>query len=174
MKIENLSNKKFGSLLVMYRDMSFIKRIFWVCKCDCGGFKSIAAKHLKNGSIKTCGASAHRANKNSPSWKGYEEICGKYFTQVQRGAKNRKFLFDISINDMWQQAIKQDKKCALSGLSLDFDTNAKGNASLDRIDSTKGYTKENIQWVDKRINLMKMHIPQSEFIILCKLIANQN
>ena len=36
-------------------------------------------------------------------------------------------------------------------------------ASLDRIDSSKGYTEDNIQWVHKDVNQMKMDLPEQRF-----------
>ena len=47
-------------------------------------------------------------------------------------------------------------------------------ASLDRIDSTKGYIDGNIQWVHKRINTMKMDMSQKDFIDFCKQVAQTN
>ena len=44
-------------------------------------------------------------------------------------------------------------------------------ASLDRIDSKKGYTIDNVQWVYKKINMMKQNYDQKEFVNLCCLIA---
>ena len=43
-------------------------------------------------------------------------------------------------------------------------------ASLDRIDSNKGYTIDNVQWVHKDINKMKMDLEEDVFIDNCKLI----
>ena len=39
----------------------------------------------------------------------------------------------------------------------------KGTASLDRIDSTKGYVRGNIQWVHKDINWFKRDYPKISF-----------
>ena len=47
-------------------------------------------------------------------------------------------------------------------------------ASLDRIDSNKGYIKNNVQWVHKHINTMKMHMTDREFIDMCKKVAKHN
>lgn len=47
-------------------------------------------------------------------------------------------------------------------------------ASVDRIDSTKGYTPDNVQWVDKRINFMKQHFSQVEFVELCCLVSKHH
>jgi len=45
-------------------------------------------------------------------------------------------------------------------------------ASLDRIDSTKSYHKDNIQWVHKRVNRMKMNYTMEEFVDWCKKVAH--
>jgi hypothetical protein len=42
---------------------------------------------------------------------------------------------------------------------------------LDRIDSEKGYTLENIQWVHKTINQMKMNMKENDFIQFCIAVA---
>jgi uncharacterized membrane-anchored protein len=69
---------------------------------------------------------------------------------------------------------KQNKKCALSGLDLTLDYNLENTASLDRIDSNEGYIKDNVQWIHKKINKMKMELDQQEFISFCKLITQNN
>jgi hypothetical protein len=46
--------------------------------------------------------------------------------------------------------------------------------SPDRIDSTKGYVKGNIQLVLASVNTFKMDMTQSEFVDLCKAIAKNN
>jgi hypothetical protein len=78
--------------------------------------------------------------------------------------------------------LEQDKKCKLSGLNISFtNINTKVTrhrfdlvctASLDRIDSKKGYTLDNVQLVHKDINMMKKEYDQKYFIEMCKLIAN--
>ena len=76
----------------------------------------------------------------------------------------------------WESFLKQDKKCALTGIELvfAFRTTKRGmwtqTASLDRIDSSKGYTKDNIQWVHKRIQKMKMDMDNTEFIDWCNKV----
>ena len=62
-----------------------------------------------------------------------------------------------------------DGKCALSGVGISIDYG--GNASLDRIDSSLGYTAENIQWVDGKVNLAKRAMSDEEFIEMCKRIV---
>ena len=63
---------------------------------------------------------------------------------------------NISIQEAWEIYIKQDRKCALSGVPIVFTTNNDKywiqTASPDRIDSSLHYTEDNFQWVHKRIN----------------------
>jgi hypothetical protein len=76
--------------------------------------------------------------------------------------------------------LEQDQKCALSGILLEpwISNNKKQgrrmSASLDRIDSSKGYIVGNVQWVHKDINRLKWDLSQEKFIELCKLVAEYN
>ena len=65
--------------------------------------------------------------------------------------------------------------CALSGEELSFGVGRmRGTASLDRIDSSKGYVKGNVQWVHKDVNFMKRTLNQQTFVNWCKKITNNN
>jgi len=74
----------------------------------------------------------------------------------------------------WELFEKQNKKCALSGMPLEFpkDRNPHGGtASLDRINSDGDYTLDNVQWVHKDINRLKNVFEQQYFIELCHKVA---
>jgi hypothetical protein len=70
------------------------------------------------------------------------------------------------------------KICALSGEAITLPKNRTDfvgggyTASLDRIDSSKGYIVGNVQWVHKDINFMKFTFSESRFIDLCKKVVN--
>ena len=59
-------------------------------------------------------------------------------------------------------------------LNLEKKRKSDGTASLDRIDSSKGYIEGNIQWVHKDINRMKGDSSDNDFIKLCKIISDFN
>ena len=67
---------------------------------------------------------------------------------------------------------KQNNECALSGIP--FEKEGKFSFSIDRADSSKGYTKDNIQLVSQYVNVMKNDMAQELFISLCKNIAKHN
>lgn len=56
MGIIDLTNQRFGNLLVLERDVSKkASAAYWICKCDCGNSKSIRGQSLRNGSVTHCG-----------------------------------------------------------------------------------------------------------------------
>jgi hypothetical protein len=118
--------------------------------------------------------------KNNGLWKGYEEITGSYFKTIKNRAKLKNQEFSITIKEIWELYLKQDKKCALSGIPIYFQKIAgdkyrqEQTASLDRIDSSKGYIQGNIQWVHKDINKMKNTLDEHIFIKLCNEVSNYN
>lgn len=151
------------------------KRTLWKCRCDCGNEKIVRSDCLRQGGVTSCGCNANLTGNESKTWKGFGEISGSFWGRIIKGAKMRNILFDISIEEAWDLFLKQNRKCALSGIDLSFGKMTKDfkikTASLDRIDSKLGYIKGNIQWVDKRINFMKQSLNQDEFIQLCKKIS---
>jgi len=81
---------------------------------------------------------------------------------------------NITIEYAWDIFISQERRCALSGLELAFPKVSKDKnwtASLDRIDSSKGYVEGNVQWVHKDVNIMKNKFDNQYFINMCKKIA---
>lgn len=74
--------------------------------------------------------------------------------------------FNIDVEYIKKLYVKQKGLCNLSKLELN-----EYNMSLDRIDSSKGYIKGNIQWLDFDVNRMKTNLKQNYFIKICNLIA---
>lgn len=153
------------------------------CKCDCGKTIVVRAKYLRSNHKKSCGCLQYLNNSKHHAWKGHEEISRSVWNNIKRGSKRRgrTIFFDISIDQAWDLFLKQKRKCAISGVEIKFSIKnaryieAKENsASLDRIDSSKGYTLDNVQWVHKTVNIMKMSLSQEEFITWCRIISNNS
>jgi hypothetical protein len=108
---------------------------------------------------------------------GYEEIYATHWNGMKYSAKTRDVPFEITAEYAWQLFLKQNRQCALSGVVLVFPTRCwsrDGTASLDRIDSSKGYVEGNVQWVHKQVNFMKQEYSTSTLLEWCKKIVKYN
>lgn len=165
---------------------------YWKIKCFCGKEFITRAWEIKRKDkhrIKSCGclsSSKHpwknknRKNQKSlskkdhPSWQGYENISKSFYSHFKKGAERRHIDFSITIEEINQLFEKQNGKCFFSEENLIFNGShgkSFGNASLDRKDSNKGYTKDNCQLVTKQINISKGVMNNQEFITMCQQVA---
>ena len=173
-KAIDLTGVVFGDYTVLERDLNTTtKSPMWLCKCACGKINSVNGASLRYGDSHGC----HECNGK----KQYKNVAGEipttFWCSIKNNAKSRGRVMSITPEEAWQKYLDQKGKCAITGLSIGFrDGNSKGNcsshtASLDRIDSSKGYETNNIQWVYKLINIMKSNIDEMEFIALCVIVA---
>lgn len=108
---------------------------------------------------------------NNSQWKGYKNIPFNWFSKYfLRGRKKRTGNITLQqVSELWD---KQNGKCALSGLNINWNDDEKGHTcSIDRIDSKKEYILENVQLVHKDVNLMKNKFNNDYYIDICKLVA---
>lgn len=100
------------------------------------------------------------------------------FRYYLRNIRNRYKIVEITLDDLKNQWDIQHGICEISGAKLILSSYKKINknpiysASIDRIDSTKGYVKGNIRWVSKAINWMKNDMTDDMVWELCELISN--
>ena len=183
MKKLNVINQEFG-LLKIIEEHSKTRNghIRYVCECKCGNKCNVLLTHLRQNKTLSCGCiTKDKIGKYHPQWNGYNEISGNFWSTLKRnekGTRGRKKLeFTITIEYIWDLYVKQNRKCVLTGLDITFPKHGKDKnwtASLDRIDSSKGYIIGNVQWVNKDINIMKNKFNEEYFIKMCKLVSNNN
>lgn len=149
------------------------KHCYWECLCECNRKEIIISATLATCKRLSCTiCSKQKRDSTKP------ELADYHWTNIKRGAASRKIEFNITKEYAYQLFLKQNKKCALSGLEIQFAKNSfqaskygTCTASLDRIDSSKGYIEGNVQWVHKKINIMKLDMPESDFIFYCKKVG---
>ena len=137
---------------------------FWNVRCDCGQEKKVRADRC--GILQSCGCQTKTIVHNR-LYKGCGNLSGRYWCRVKQNAKSRGIDFNLTIEKAYSIF---NGRCSLSGVAIVLDK----DASLDRIDSSKGYEVGNVQWVHKSVNQMKNSMPESEFLTWVKLIANLN
>ncbi len=153
----------------------------WLVKHNCGRIYEARLDCIKfQKSCMGCWQEYHdlHSGSNHASWKGCGELSSDYYTTIKHSAIDREFEFNISIEYMWNLFLKQDRKCALSGMEIFFHKKCGEKkfktVSLDRIDSKKGYIEGNVQWVHRDINRIKINFDNDYFIKMCKLVAKNN
>lgn len=139
--------------------------------CYCGNEFYAHPNHIFSKGTSSCGC--YRKAFPVIRAKKYGEMHAYYYNRLKSDAKRRNIRFNISIEYIWNLFLKQNRKCAYTGRVLEFSSNItkrpqNQTASLDRIDSKKGYFEGNVQWVHKGINWLKMDLSNDEFLKLCK------
>lgn len=102
------------------------------------------------------------------------------FHRAKTHSTNRKVPreFTITLEDLKQQWDKQNGRCAYTNVKLELPYSGKEcppltrQASLDRIDSSKGYVPGNIQFVCSCINLLKSTLTDLEVKQFLKEISS--
>lgn len=80
-------------------------------------------------------------------------------------------LTTLFLKQLWDD---QGGLCALSGRQLGLMGDGMYSPSIDRIDPTRGYTPDNVQWVIWFINDAKSNMQNGDFITICKDVASRN
>lgn len=162
---------EFNDLVVICRDGSKGHDSCYKCRCKrCGSVRTYRRSNIRTGNTQSCGCA--RRGVTGSMFKGHGQIGSKLWSQIKLQASQRNLSFDLTIESAWQLFQSQHGRCALSGRPIYFkDYEVEQTASLDRIDSLRGYSINNVQWVHKDVNRMKQHFPQDYFLMLCRDIA---
>lgn len=141
-EVKKINNKKAG-------------RIFEKKCSGCDNIIVVTKKDLELNNKKFCSKICLNENKCKSDY--YIYLC-----EVKKRAKKKKIDFDLSeefIKELLE--IKQNNKCSVTNCDIKIKKRNVNSllyetASLDRIDSSKGYLKDNVQWVMLGINYMKL------------------
>jgi hypothetical protein len=177
LKWRDLQGKTFGDLYVIKEiiidDNKKNHSNKWLCFCKgCNKNKQICGSNLNGGDTNRCLQCRLANSKINKSL-----ILSDYWKSIRSSAIRRNIPYSLTKEEVVELYEKQDRRCALTNVRLNMADNYQSwkngvqTASLDRIDSLKGYTIDNVQWVHKDINQMKWDIPNEDFIKWCNLVA---
>ena len=154
-KYKDITGMRFGRLVALYpsskRENS--SSIFWHCRCDCGKEKDINGSSLRRGLIVSCGCYNKEIVSKMKLKHGHNrKIKGKSLTyttwdkMMERcyNKKCREYKFygakGITVDEKWHD---------FQNFLNDMGERKDKSLTLDRIDFTKGYSKDNCRWADK-------------------------
>jgi hypothetical protein len=165
------ANEIYGTYTVLsYEGKNPCNHTIWKCQCNkCGTIRNMGIGGLNRSKKEERGCQNCRI-------KSYGEIHSRYYNNLKNKAKHRKIKWKVKPDYLWNLFLLQKRKCAFTGIELVFAKNYRNNkeqtASLDRIDSNKGYEIGNVQWVYIPINFMKQALTDENFIDLCKKVVH--
>lgn len=151
-------------------------RYTWLCRCSCGIEKMVGTTSLLYGKTLQCiscaNASKNKAKELNSNWKGHGEIPGEVLQKIKQNALRRSRELKVEINCEYLHKIwkEQNRRCAYTNRPLTLFK----DASVDRIDSSKGYIEGNVEWVHKDVNKAKMALSKQDFLCLVKEIYNHS
>lgn len=102
------------------------------------------------------------------------------FGKAKQHAQNKNMDFDITLDDVFQVYQSQNGRCVFTGWEIDTrhrnrnDFFGKNRLSIDRIDSSIGYTKDNIQLVCVAANIAKSVHSNQDLIDFCIAVVENN
>jgi hypothetical protein len=68
---------------------------------------------------------------------------------------------------------KQGGCCAISGEKLSIKQHQLNALSLDKINSNRAYTQDNVQWLSWKVNRAKGEMDMKEFLNMCRMITER-
>jgi len=158
--IDEVGNR-YGKLTVINRAGICRGRATWLCHCDCGSDKIIPGVLLRNGYTKSCGC-LYRLKKG-------EAAFNILFGDLKRSAERRKHTWALSEEDVRQltsqpcyycgREPQQSRIVRRRGVNGDYLCNG-----IDRVDNSKGYSKDNVVPCCSKCNVAKHTMTREEFL----------
>lgn len=118
-----------------------------------------------------------RDKKSKKEWRDNTErgYWSKKMSSIKANCRTNGRDCTISVNDLIELYKKQNGLCAISGRRMSICNNKDLNSlSVDRLNSHKGYTKNNIRLVCWQVNTAKMFGSDEQLFALCEDILNHN
>ena len=172
MKLVDLSGQTLGGLYVIRKDLETTakkQRAQYLCRCNhCGEEKIICSAVFRKKPPVSCGcrkAAGYTHPKAVPGKKAERRLLH----YANRNAKRRGEECTLELKD-----IVIPEYCPVLGIKLQPGSHSHQDCSpsVDRIDSTKGYTKDNVWIISARANRIKNNATIEEIKLLYEALVS--
>ena len=164
----DLIGRRFGRLVVKKFMGTKNGRGFWSVVCDCGTEKTVSRSTLISGHTLSCGCfMLERAKECNSLPNGVAHINGLFKTYAD-SAKNRCLSFELTKEEFVSLISKSCFYCNEPPSERWHEARGNGHMlsnGLDRIDSSKGYTTNNVVPCCKECNNKKKYLTPVELLL---------
>lgn len=147
-RVVDLVGKRFSRLTVLsFASLDKRKSSMWLCKCDCGNEKIIRGSSLNSGSTKSCGCFNHEVRINQKIFLTHGMSKTRQFKiwchMIQRCNDTNSKDYEgygargITVCERWLK---------FENFWEDMQEGYLNKLTIDRINTNKGYYKENCKW----------------------------
>ena len=167
---KNLLGRRFGKLTVIGKAKSAHGNVFWLVQCDCGSpLKTVRASNLRDGGTASCGCSYKK-----PFGQSSRNETLRHYKQC---AMRRGFTWGLTDNEFSTLTQYNCHYCDCAPSNCKRSRCGRGDYiynGIDRVDSTKDYTPDNVVPCCTDCNRAKGTKTREEFLVwLQKIVYHQ-
>ena len=98
--------------------------------------------------------------------------CKRVYGYLSRRVKDKGLEVDFASDFLEELYFLQSGVCAYTGDKMSLEAGLPSTLSVDRLDSSIGYTKDNVRLVTWEVNNAKQSRSMDEFILLCQKVVD--
>jgi hypothetical protein len=117
---------------------------------------------------KSCNNERNKKYRKGPT--SLKTACKRIFSYLNKRHKNKGHELDFSAEFLEELYKKQEGLCAYTKEVLELSAGKLNTLSVDRVDSAKGYIKENVVLTTWVVNNAKQDMPLDYFISMCEKV----
>jgi hypothetical protein len=148
MRFQDLTGQVFNKMTILsHQGKNETGQSLWLCRCECGHEKIVAAHHLKTNSVKSCGCLIKENNSgfvhgwsNTPEWTSYHSAkkrCNPKFSHLYADWSGRGIEFRFTSFEQFLADVGPRPE-------------PKFSYSLDRKENDGHYEPGNVKWSTKK------------------------
>lgn len=162
-KVKDETGNVYGQLTVLKRveKASYGRHAFWLCQCECGNKPIVSGTSLRDGRTKTCGCVHSR--QLPPGQAAFNALYCNY----RINARNKGRIFELTKEDFSFITKMNCHYCGIEPLQISCYRGLNGDYThngVDRVDSKKGYTLDNVVPCCSMCNIAKKNFTRKEFL----------